>query len=322
MPLLRATVFAPQTATTGDLEQYLPLDGSKQMAGSLSMGGNSIILDTGDIYSKNWDGALPANLSTEDLTATKGFYLDASVGVIQAMDYFGDAPDVPAGVIAMFGAAAAPAGWLLCDGTAVSRTTYAALFAVIGTTFGVGDGSTTFNLPDLRGRFPLGKAAAGTGSTLGGTGGTLEHTHTGPSHTHTGPSHTHSWSGSTGADATSAGSHLHSGPLHDHSIAHTHTFSDTSSTYSAANSVAVGVALAAGSHSHTVSGTTSVSSAANTGNAGSGNTSSDGSHSHSHSHSVSGSTGAEGTGATSTDGTGATGPATPSFIALQYIIKF
>src|SRR6185503_20590605 len=47
---------------------------------------------------------------------------------------------------------AAPSGWLNCDGSAVSRTTYANLFAAIGTTFGAGDGSTTFNVPDLRGR--------------------------------------------------------------------------------------------------------------------------------------------------------------------------
>jgi len=50
----------------------------------------------------------------------------------------------------------APTGWLLCDGTAVSRTTYASLFAVIGTTFGTGDDSTTFNVPDFRGRVPAG----------------------------------------------------------------------------------------------------------------------------------------------------------------------
>jgi len=51
---------------------------------------------------------------------------------------------------------AAPAGYLKADGTAVSRATYAALFAAIGTTFGVGDGATTFNLPDLRGEFVRG----------------------------------------------------------------------------------------------------------------------------------------------------------------------
>lgn len=70
---------------------------------------------------------------------------------------------ISAGFMVAFAGAAAPDGWLLCDGTAVSRTTYAALFAVIGTTFGVGNGSTTFNLPDLRGRTPIG---AGQGSGL------------------------------------------------------------------------------------------------------------------------------------------------------------
>lgn len=60
------------------------------------------------------------------------------------------------GVVVMYGAAAAPTGWLLCDGTAVSRTTYARLFAVISTTFGVGNGTTTFNVPDFRGIFPAG----------------------------------------------------------------------------------------------------------------------------------------------------------------------
>jgi microcystin-dependent protein len=101
------------------------------------------------------------------------------------------AAEVPAGGIILFGGSAAPTGYLLCDGTAVSRTTYAALFAVIGTTYGVGNGSTTFNVPDLRQRFPLGKAAAGTGAALGATGGAIDHVHTGPSHTHTVNAHTH-----------------------------------------------------------------------------------------------------------------------------------
>lgn len=63
---------------------------------------------------------------------------------------------VPAGTIVAYGNTTAPTGWLVCNDAAVSRTTYARLFAVIGTSFGTGDGSSTFNLPDLRDRVPLG----------------------------------------------------------------------------------------------------------------------------------------------------------------------
>lgn len=73
------------------------------------------------------------------------------------------------GEIKMYGGATAPTGYLLCDASAISRTTYAALFAVIGTTFGVGDGSTTFNVPDMRGRIPVG-VGTGTGGGAAGTG--------------------------------------------------------------------------------------------------------------------------------------------------------
>lgn len=72
------------------------------------------------------------------------------------------------------------AGWLLCDGAAVSRSTYSALFAAIGTAFGVGDGATTFNVPDMRGRVPVGvDGAAGrltTNDELGKSGGAEKHT--------------------------------------------------------------------------------------------------------------------------------------------------
>lgn len=57
------------------------------------------------------------------------------------------------GTVAHFAASTAPAGWLKCNGAEVSRAAYAALFAAIGTTYGVGDGATTFNLPELRGEF-------------------------------------------------------------------------------------------------------------------------------------------------------------------------
>lgn len=75
-------------------------------------------------------------------------------------------------------ARATPAvGRFKCDGSAKSRTTFADLFAAIGTAYGIGDGATTFNVPDYRQRFPLGKADAGTGSTLGITGGAIDHVH-------------------------------------------------------------------------------------------------------------------------------------------------
>lgn len=99
---------------------------------------------------------------------------------------------VPSGVVVPFAGSSAPAGWLLCYGQAVSRTNYAALFTVIGTVFGSGDGSTTFNLPDLRGRAAFGvdnmggtaaerlgagKIGGVTGSaSLGATGGEQSHT--------------------------------------------------------------------------------------------------------------------------------------------------
>jgi microcystin-dependent protein len=87
---------------------------------------------------------------------------------------------VPTGVIQMWSGPTAPStDWLVCDGTAVSRNVYSALFAVTGTAYGAGDGSTTFNLPDLRGRIGIGYAASGghsdvsvLGNNEGGSGST------------------------------------------------------------------------------------------------------------------------------------------------------
>lgn len=91
----------------------------------------------------------------------------------------------PAGVVMPFAGSTSPDGWLLCYGQAISRTDYATLFSVLGTTYGTGDGSTTFNLPDMRGRIAAGKDDMGgsaanrltsggsgiTGTTLGNAGG-------------------------------------------------------------------------------------------------------------------------------------------------------
>jgi len=109
---------------------------------------------------------------------------------------------VPSGALMPYAGTSAPTGFLLCDGSAVSRTTYATLFSAISTTYGSGDGSSTFNLPDLRGRVVAGQDDMGgasanrltdqtgglNGDTLGDTGGSETHTLTTAqlaSHTHT-----------------------------------------------------------------------------------------------------------------------------------------
>ena len=96
-----------------------------------------------------------------------------------------------AGIVMPFAGSTAPQGWMLCDGSAVSRTTYAALFAVIGTTYGEGDGETTFNIPNLAGRVVIGVSNS---HALGTTGGSETVTLTAdqlPAHTHVVPQHGH-----------------------------------------------------------------------------------------------------------------------------------
>jgi microcystin-dependent protein len=98
---------------------------------------------------------------------------------------------VPPGVMWDYAGSSAPSGWLLCDGSAISRTTYSGLYGVIGTTYGTGDGSTTFNLPDTRGRASVG-VGQGSGLTnrvLAAKGGEETHqlvTAEMPSHRHNG----------------------------------------------------------------------------------------------------------------------------------------
>jgi microcystin-dependent protein len=169
-------------------------------------------------------------------------------------------------------------GWLLCDGSQVSRVTYATLFAEIGTTHGAGDGSTTFNLPDMRGRFPLGVATAGTGSTLGATGGAIDHTHTAGDHTHsfsattnanggfstnTGANggHSHSVTAS-GSASVESGFDTQAGTGADRTATHTHTVNVSGSTDTASDHTH---SISVGDHTHTVSGTTGTSGAGSTG---------------------------------------------------------
>src|SRR5210317_1918234 len=83
---------------------------------------------------------------------------------------------IPSGTIVPWSDSSIPSGFLECDGSAVSRTTYATLFGIVGTTYGVGDGSTTFNVPDLADNVPVGKS---NNKALASTGGANTVTSTG-----------------------------------------------------------------------------------------------------------------------------------------------
>ena len=100
----------------------------------------------------------------------------------------GGGDTLPIGIILPLSSSTIPEGYLLCDGSAISRTEYSTLFSVIGTTYGAGDGETTFNLPDLQGKVPVGQDSNDTDfDTLGETGGEKAHTLLEaeiPSHTH------------------------------------------------------------------------------------------------------------------------------------------
>lgn len=117
---------------------------------------------------------------------------------------------IPTGAIWMYGAVTEPSGWLLCDGRAVSRTTYANLFSVIGSNFGPGDGATTFGLPNLTDRMPIG--VSGSKPINGVPGGSATRalsTANVPAHTHT-VNHNH-----PAFNTSSDGAHVHGLQLSD-----------------------------------------------------------------------------------------------------------
>lgn len=195
--------------------------------------------------------------------------LEAKVGINSS----GDATSLDAlvrsampvgSMTAYVGTTAPDSSWVVCNGAAISRTTYSALYALIGTTYGAGDGSTTFNVPDLRSRVIAGfDSTNGSFDVLGETGGAETHALTGAetgSHTHGVASHSHSidhdhaavTSGSGGAAHTHSADHNHGavtsgsgGNAHTHSIDPPNT---TSSTDTHGHSGSFG----SSSHRHTV----------------------------------------------------------------------
>ena len=230
----------------------------------------------------------------------------------------------PPGVISQYAGTTAPDGYLLCQGQEVSRVDYADLFAVIGITYGSGDGSTTFNLPDLRQRVPVGLNSTGTFNALNNTGGSETHTITNaqlPSHTHSfsatsssDGAHTHPISLTSGAD----GNHNHGGFTNNgtNDGTHSHTLGggmyapDVTGNWGGTFWVNNGsggltvpttssahrhVIANSGTHTHPISGNTGAASA-------------------NHTHTVSGTTGATGSGNAI--------PIVQPYIVLNYIIKY
>src|SRR3990167_5568405 len=158
------------------------------------------------------------------------------------------------GMMFPYGGSAAPDGYLLCNGAAVSRTTYAALFGVVGTSWGVWDGSTTFNIPDLRGRVIAGLDSAQVEfDALGETGGAKTATADLAAHTHTGPSHTHALEAIDPGHSHGSGTYSLSSPgTHTHGIP---GYSVSGAAGAEVNTVGGGTTTdGGGDHSHTLSG--------------------------------------------------------------------
>lgn len=188
-----------------------------------------------------------ADLTGLGTAATKGVGTGANQ-VVQ-LDWAGRLPTVdasqltnlpagiPAGLVAYFAMSTAPTGWLKCNGALVSRTSYAALYAAIGTTFGVGDGVTTFGLPELRGEFIRNLAdgrAVDTGRVLGSAQDEAYLNHSHIAWADTGGAHEHSLpvSSSTGIGSSRTVPGEYAGPAQNTSSAgaHSHTITVAAST--------------------------------------------------------------------------------------------
>ena len=245
------------------------------------------------------------------------------------------------GALVMYSASTAPTSkWLICDGAVVSKTTYAALWTLVGHTYATDPGGGNFTLPDFRGRLPVGLAPTTTAlDDLGKTAGTWDHKHAQTAHQHAGGDHTHS----IPASDSSGGPHSHTNTStgssgHGHSISgsitsdgvHSHTNPDTvpdtstgtfdlrasiddrypfrnhthglSDTNTAgAHTHAHSLAAANAGHTHTTSGT------------GVSNTA--------HTHDTTANTG-EGSAGTSTDGGGGnTGAGNPPVLVVNFLIR-
>jgi len=206
------TLHAQATTLTGTLTVGInatvggdiAVTGAGSITGNLSTAGNLSITSnrtststtTGALVLSGGAG-IAGNLNVGGTITTSTLPIGTSNTAV-ATTAFVQNNSIPTGGLMMWPTASAPSGYLLCNGSAVSRTTYAALFAVIGTTFGIGDNSTTFNLPNYTNRVPVGAGGLYATAATGGSKDAIvvSHTHTA---TVTDPGHSHQ-TGSISAD--------------------------------------------------------------------------------------------------------------------------
>lgn len=280
--LTTAGTSTAYTVTTNNSYASTPADGTKITIVPHATNGASATLsaDSGTAFAIRVDAsnAVPAAALVLGSPYSVVFNSSASAWILHG--YYGSPSAVPIGAVLDYAGTTAPnSNFALAYGQAISRTTYAGLFAQVGTTFGVGDGTTTFNLPDTRGRAVFGvdnmggsaanriTVAGGNfdGTVLGGTGGLQNHTQTiaeMPVHTPAGTIAPLTASGTTG---TESAVHTHNGTT-DSSGDHFHTAPDATSkvgTFTGGGSNGWGGASSAntstnGAHTHTfTSGTES-----------------------------------------------------------------
>lgn len=182
-------------------------------------GGNEFRVRVGASDSGGGTEALSIDSVGKVGIGTSGLTVSGGISATGAVEVDGYSVANPVGSVIQYAGSSAPdASWLICDGSAISRTTYAALFAVLGTTYGAGNGSTTFNIPNLKGRVAVGLDSGQTEfDALGETGGAKTHTlATGemPSHTHTQNAHSHTQN----AHTHTQNAHTHTQNSHYHIV--------------------------------------------------------------------------------------------------------